>query len=106
MMGRQRQESQHLAAHQRERRKALKTEAARPLNHEHERLRVWFSGIRFRKKLFGGVDEADVWKKLAEVHALYEVALSAERARYDALLQQAAGGRLSPNDSERSVRER
>ena len=36
----------------------------------------------------GGVNEADVWKKIAELNALYEAALSAERARYDALLKE------------------
>lgn len=59
-----------------------------PLNHEQERIRQWLTQVKFRKNLFGGVDEADVWKKLGELNSLYEAALSAERARYDALLSQ------------------
>lgn len=61
---------------------------AAPLNHEQERIRQWLTQVKFRKNLFGGVDEADVWKKLGELNSLYEAALSAERARYDALLSQ------------------
>ena len=57
-----------------------------PLNHEHERLIRFFRDVRFRKKTLGGVDEQDVWKKLGELNELYEASLSAERARYDALL--------------------
>ena len=59
---------------------------AEPLNHEQERLQKWLKQVRFKKAVFGGVKEADVWKKLLELNALYEAALSAERARYDALL--------------------
>lgn len=56
------------------------------LNHEHERIRTWLKQVRFKRKLFGGVDEADLWRKLGELNTMYEAALSAERARYDALL--------------------
>lgn len=66
-----------------------------PLNHEVERIRKWLSQLRFRKSLFGGVPEPEVWKKIAELNTLYEAALSAERARYDALLQ-AAGQTPAP----------
>lgn len=57
------------------------------LNHEHKALRKWFREVRFKKAVIGGVRESDVWKKIGELHALYEAALSAERARYDALLE-------------------
>lgn len=56
------------------------------LNHEQERLRQWFQEVKFRKVLFGGVDEIQLWKKLEELNQIYETSLSAERARYDALL--------------------
>ena len=56
------------------------------INHEHERLVQWLKTVRFRKVLFGGVDERQLWKKLEELNRLYEAAISAERARYDALL--------------------
>lgn len=59
---------------------------AEPLNHEQVRIQKWLKQVRFRKTAFGGVNEADVWKKIAELNTLYEAALSAERARYDALL--------------------
>ena len=56
------------------------------LNHEQEKLRQWFQEVKFRKVLFGGVDEIQLWKKLEELNQIYEISLSAERARYDALL--------------------
>ena len=56
------------------------------LNHEHEKLKEWFLTVRFRKVLFGGVDEVHLWKKLEELNQIYETSLSAERARYDALI--------------------
>ncbi len=61
-----------------------------PLNHEQERLQKWLKEVRFKPQAFGGVSEADVWKKIAELNTLYEAALSAERARYDALLAEQA----------------
>ncbi len=64
---------------------------AEPLNHEQERIQKWLKRVRFKKAVFGGVKEADVWKKLLELNALYEAALSAERARYDALLAERTG---------------
>lgn len=42
--------------------------------------------VKFKKKFFGGVDERAVWKKIDELNSLYQSALIAERARYDALL--------------------
>lgn len=65
-----------------------------PLNHEHKRIRKWLKQVRFKKSLFGGVNEADVWKKIAELNTLYEAALSAERARFDALLAEYTGSDL------------
>ena len=59
---------------------------AEPLNHEQERIKKWLKQVRFKRVFVGGVDEADMWKKIAELNSLYEAALSAERARYDALL--------------------
>lgn len=58
-----------------------------PLNHEHEKLLRWLQTVKFRRVLFGGVDEVQVWKKLEELDRLYAAALGAERARYDALLE-------------------
>ena len=64
---------------------------AAPLNHEQARIQAWLKQVRFKRTLLGGVDEADLWKKLAELNSLYEAALSAERARYDALLAERCG---------------
>lgn len=57
------------------------------LNHEQIRLQYWLRQVRFKKCLFGGVRESDVWKKIAELESIYQAALSAERARYDTLLK-------------------
>lgn len=57
------------------------------LNAEHDKVLAWFQTVRFRKKLFGGVDEVYLWRKLEELNRLYESALAAERVRYDALLK-------------------
>ena len=59
-----------------------------PLNREQKRILTWLRKVRFKKKLFGGVSERDVWKKIEELNSMYNLALIAERARYDALLQQ------------------
>ena len=71
--------------------RAFETE---PVNQGHEKLIQWFQTVHFRKTLFGGVDEVQLWKKLEELDRLYEAALIEERARCDALLeeQKAASG--------------
>ena len=63
-------------------------EAVQPLNCEQRRILQWLRKVRFRKQIFGGVNERDVWKKIEELNAMYNTALVAERARYDALLEQ------------------
>ena len=61
-------------------------ETVDPLNSEQKRIQKWLKQVRFKRAFFGGVDEADLWKKIGELNSLYEAALSAERVRYDALL--------------------
>ncbi|MCD7744591.1 MAG: hypothetical protein LUI13_04775 [Lachnospiraceae bacterium] len=74
-------------------------ERAGPLNAEHQKMLDWLRTVKFRKKLFGGVDEADVWRKLEDLNRLYEASLVAERARYDALLEaQAISARDRPDE--------
>lgn len=58
------------------------------LNAEFQTVAEWLKKVKFKKKTLGGVSESDVWKKLEELNALYEAALAAERARYDALLEE------------------
>lgn len=52
----------------------------------------WIKNVKFKRRIFGGIDEADVLKKLEELNSLYEKALLNERARYDALLQEQRKG--------------
>lgn len=61
------------------------------LNPAHQQLLDWFRTVQFRHVALGGVDEVQLWKKLEELYTLYEQALAAERARYDALLAQKTG---------------
>ena len=45
-----------------------------------------FKTLKFRKKLIGGVDEMDVWKKLDLVQSTYRSAYEMQEERYKALL--------------------
>lgn len=47
-----------------------------------------FKGIKFRKKLFGGVSEIDVWKKLDKIQQEYRSAYEIQQERYEARLQE------------------
>lgn len=56
---------------------------------EEKHIAEWLKKLKFRKRLFGGVSEANVWRRIGELNELYERALIAERARYDALIEEA-----------------
>ena len=43
------------------------------------------SAMKFRKKAFGGVDEADVWKKLEALQQTYQLVYDEQAAYYQAL---------------------
>lgn len=60
---------------------------ANPMNHMEVQILKWLQSVKFRKATFGGVEEADLWKKLGELYDLFHQAISAERARYEGLLQ-------------------
>lgn len=62
------------------------------INSTHRDIVLWIRQLKFKKKLFGGVDEEDVLKKIGELNSLYEKALLQEHARYDALLNASKGG--------------
>ena len=47
----------------------------------------WLKKIHFKKKLFGGVSETDVWKRIGELNSMYEAALAEEITRYDTLIE-------------------
>ena len=55
-----------------------------------ERVTGWLNKVKFRKQIFGGVSETDVWKKIRELNDMYRDALIAERARCDALIAEHA----------------
>lgn len=57
-----------------------------------QQIESWLKQVKFRRRLFGGVDEAQVWTKIRELNELYQKALIAERARYDALLAEQSKG--------------
>ena len=70
---------------------------------QERKIALWLKNLKFRKRIFGGVRESDVFKKISELDYMYKEALLAERARYDALLsRQAADPTQSetPGDSE------
>lgn len=66
--------------------------AKESISETHADIVEWMKKLKFKRKLFGGVDEDDVLKKLSELNSLYEAALLAERARYNALLERRTGG--------------
>lgn len=51
--------------------------------------------LRFKKTLFGGVSEADVWRQLEKLHAAYQSVLDAQAARYEAILAERSGSRAA-----------
>ena len=63
-----------------------------PLSREQLKIARWLKKLKFHKKLFGGIPEQEVWKRMSELNAMYEVALAAERARCDALIEQIRAG--------------
>lgn len=42
-----------------------------------DEIKQWLQSVSFKRAKFGGVDEADVWKKIDELNSLYEKALIA-----------------------------
>ncbi len=44
--------------------------------------------MRFRKKIFGGVDEADVWRQLEKLQSEYRSAFEAQQEQSRALIQE------------------
>ena len=69
------------------------------MSREQRRIAEYLKQVKFRKQLFGGVSERDVWKKIGELNEMFNAALVAERARHDALLEQQRAG-LETEDSE------
>ncbi len=53
---------------------------------QEEKIAEFLQKVKFRKQIFGGVSEKDVWTKIRELNEMYRQALLAERIRYDALI--------------------
>ena len=53
-----------------------------------EEIAGWLKELKFRKKIIGSVDEANVWHKLDELQAQYQSAFDAQAERYQALLDE------------------
>ena len=79
-----------MATNSRKGRAPIEPEDILPISREQKRMIAWLRKVRFKKKLFGGVSERDVWKKIEELNSMFNLALIAERARYDALLEEHA----------------
>ena len=60
---------------------------------QEESITDYLKQMKFRRKIFGGVDERDVWQKIEQLNELYKQALFAERVRYDTLLQERGDAR-------------
>lgn len=50
-----------------------------------------FKNLSFRRTLFDGVDEKDVWKKLEQVQREYRSAYECQQAAYEARLRERDG---------------
>lgn len=61
-------------------------EPTRTMGEAQRRIGDYLRKVRFKRALFG-VSERDVWRKLEAVNDLFQQALVAERARYEALLE-------------------
>ena len=52
-----------------------------PRSRTMEDVAEYISRMRFKKKFFGGVDEADVWRQIEELHREYEAVFLAREIR-------------------------
>ena len=53
-----------------------------------DEIATMLKGLRFRKKFFGGVSEADVWKQLEALQKEYRAAFDAQQEQYCALIRE------------------
>lgn len=58
----------------------------RSVPEQEAKIASWLRTVKFRRQVFGGVSEKDVWAKIGQLNEMYNQAILAERARYDALL--------------------
>ena len=57
------------------------------MSEQEKRIAGWLQKVHFRRAMLG-VNERDVWKKIAKLNEMYQELLRAERIRYDTLLEQ------------------
>lgn len=60
------------------------TISAEGLPPEQQEIVDWLRTVKFKRRFFGGVNEAEVWRKIDELNRLYEKALLVERSRHNA----------------------
>ena len=58
----------------------------RSVSEQEAKIASWLRDVKFRRQIFGGVSEKDVWTKISQLNEMYNQAILAERVRYDALL--------------------
>lgn len=46
------------------------------------------SNMKFRRKMFGGVDEADVWRQIENLQRTYQLVYDEQAAYYQALIDE------------------
>ena len=46
------------------------------------------SNMEFRRKIFGGVDEADVWRQIENLQRTYQLVYDEQAAYYQALIDE------------------
>lgn len=54
---------------------------------EQREIAEWLDTVSFKRVRFGGIDEADVWKKIEELNRMYEKMLIAERSKYETIIR-------------------
>lgn len=51
--------------------------------HTLEDVAAYIDKMKFKRRLFGGVDEADVWRQIEELHKQYEAVFLAQEIRHE-----------------------
>lgn len=72
--------------------------AHRPPSRTMEDVAAYIEAMRFRKKLFGGLDEADVWQKIEALHREYEAVFLAQEIRWQEAVERRSGGKRSETE--------
>lgn len=53
---------------------------------DFEEITSWFENVSFKKSRLGGVDEADLWRKLKDLQDLYRKNYESMKNKYQVLL--------------------